>query len=936
MRNRLTFIMFLCVLSTLLMGDLSWDNPLDISNYGNLIFQGEAARSIDGTTVAIYSALRSGNRRNYITAISPTNQQLWCIDLASMNVVGLCITSQSKIFLAYVGNSMLRSLWYNMDGSLHFDEPTGLIGNVYNTSPLPGVKLFPDSEGGVYVFATVFQPCRYQYVNAAGITSYNYSSTNLQSVTTSNGKVTNIEFLQDNSFVLTYDMGLSSGVAKVNTSMQLVFNHTYLDVTYCNFTGRADGSIYVGLRHASTGEIIAYNVQGIHQWSIPNLSINLNHDLSLYCNSADYLLVTRYSGSALVGQIYNSYGEIQLPQGGITISTSDTYYLTHSFYASGASGFFFIRNSPNTSGPYHLDVNHIGNQGEMWTQAQDLINTNYHIRVDDRCAIYSNGNLHVYNMFNTDTSIGITYNKYSSSGTAEYSSTGYPIVSEPVGNVRSIQMLPIGQDRAIVIGARGGFYHETQRLLQYNIVTHNGTLLFDEPQTVMPSLINHTEYRSIATDDGKVILFWRIAGETSLLRAQLIDENGNMLWDRNGKPMVSSLYGDEAISYYDGSLYIAYKESTYIKMQRYIDGEPVWGIEGVVAASVNTNWPGDWFGTTYLVNRTLFWVQEYTWLYGAMSFMCELDENGVHCEGFDVFGTPIVQYSAPYTSTDLKRVTKTDDRYWLNVYYHGDGLEFTGAHYLEHISNYGVHLNQGPQLPLSQGFACYSNEGCLYIASLTWNGSLQIMKFNPSGHMAWQQTALSGSTYGVSMNKLTDDELIVTCSTGYGSMVALTYLTFSPSGVIYPAQDTQYAIVSPQTYSNRLCSTNVGCYILDYQNEGYHSAIRFKASGAESSISDTNTQSHSLFNISTAYPNPFLQDTKFKLELEKAGFANMEVYNLRGQKVMNRGLNNLQQGSHDLSWNGLDDRGNACSNGIYFIRISINGQSQILKVALIK
>ena len=97
MRNRLTFIMFLCVLSTLLMGDLSWDNPLDISNYGNLIFQGEAARSIDGTTVAIYSALRSGNRRNYITAISPTNQQLWCIDLASMNVVGLCITSQSKI-----------------------------------------------------------------------------------------------------------------------------------------------------------------------------------------------------------------------------------------------------------------------------------------------------------------------------------------------------------------------------------------------------------------------------------------------------------------------------------------------------------------------------------------------------------------------------------------------------------------------------------------------------------------------------------------------------------------------------------------------------------------------------------------------------------------------------------------------------------------------
>ncbi len=128
----------------------------------------------------------------------------------------------------------------------------------------------------------------------------------------------------------------------------------------------------------------------------------------------------------------------------------------------------------------------------------------------------------------------------------------------------------------------------------------------------------------------------------------------------------------------------------------------------------------------------------------------------------------------------------------------------------------------------------------------------------------------------------------------------------------------------------------MGCYLLTYNGSGNYAGIQFKASGSALSAIDPGSQSLAIFQLSSAFPNPSGLETRFKLELQDSVPGNMEVYNLRGQLVMQQELIDLERGSHILSWNGIDNKGKLCSNGIYFIRVNMKGHSQTIKTVRIK
>lgn len=88
-------------------------------------------------------------------------------------------------------------------------------------------------------------------------------------------------------------------------------------------------------------------------------------------------------------------------------------------------------------------------------------------------------------------------------------------------------------------------------------------------------------------------------------------------------------------------------------------------------------------------------------------------------------------------------------------------------------------------------------------------------------------------------------------------------------------------------------------------------------------------------SISNIYPNPFRSGAITNIEVNvKAGDnANLTIYNARGQAVKTSPLN---EGLNQINWNGQDKKGNACSSGIYYIRVSSNSLGVTKKLVMIK
>ncbi len=88
--------------------------------------------------------------------------------------------------------------------------------------------------------------------------------------------------------------------------------------------------------------------------------------------------------------------------------------------------------------------------------------------------------------------------------------------------------------------------------------------------------------------------------------------------------------------------------------------------------------------------------------------------------------------------------------------------------------------------------------------------------------------------------------------------------------------------------------------------------------------------------ISSVFPNPFNPDAFFEYHLEGATQLSFTIYDNRGRMVRHLDLGSQPVGSNRCHWDGLDNSGNACSTGIYHIRMDTGSQKYFARAALIK
>jgi len=88
--------------------------------------------------------------------------------------------------------------------------------------------------------------------------------------------------------------------------------------------------------------------------------------------------------------------------------------------------------------------------------------------------------------------------------------------------------------------------------------------------------------------------------------------------------------------------------------------------------------------------------------------------------------------------------------------------------------------------------------------------------------------------------------------------------------------------------------------------------------------------------LSQNYPNPFNPTTTIAFNLLEAGDVNIEVFNIRGQKVSTLINEHMVAGDHTLVWNGTNDNKQQVSSGIYFYKMKSANYSSTKKMILMK
>jgi hypothetical protein len=85
------------------------------------------------------------------------------------------------------------------------------------------------------------------------------------------------------------------------------------------------------------------------------------------------------------------------------------------------------------------------------------------------------------------------------------------------------------------------------------------------------------------------------------------------------------------------------------------------------------------------------------------------------------------------------------------------------------------------------------------------------------------------------------------------------------------------------------------------------------------------------FNLSQNYPNPFNPTTEIAFSLNNESKVNLSVFNAKGETVANLINAKMNKGAHTANFNASN-----LNSGVYFYKLTVDGQSMVKKMVLTK
>jgi len=84
------------------------------------------------------------------------------------------------------------------------------------------------------------------------------------------------------------------------------------------------------------------------------------------------------------------------------------------------------------------------------------------------------------------------------------------------------------------------------------------------------------------------------------------------------------------------------------------------------------------------------------------------------------------------------------------------------------------------------------------------------------------------------------------------------------------------------------------------------------------------------------FPNPFNPETKISFSIPEDSKVELNIYNIKGQKVKQLLCDQISAGQHSLNWNGKDNSEKQVSSGIYFYQLKTSNKVLMKKMILLK
>ena len=90
------------------------------------------------------------------------------------------------------------------------------------------------------------------------------------------------------------------------------------------------------------------------------------------------------------------------------------------------------------------------------------------------------------------------------------------------------------------------------------------------------------------------------------------------------------------------------------------------------------------------------------------------------------------------------------------------------------------------------------------------------------------------------------------------------------------------------------------------------------------------------FGIRGNYPNPFNPATTLEIALPAAERVDIEIYNVLGQQVKTLASRMYSEGTHEVTWNGTNNRGEEVTTGLYFACMTASDRVSTHSMLLLK
>ncbi len=84
------------------------------------------------------------------------------------------------------------------------------------------------------------------------------------------------------------------------------------------------------------------------------------------------------------------------------------------------------------------------------------------------------------------------------------------------------------------------------------------------------------------------------------------------------------------------------------------------------------------------------------------------------------------------------------------------------------------------------------------------------------------------------------------------------------------------------------------------------------------------------------FPNPFNPTTSIHFMLKEAGITQLQIFNIKGEKIRTLVDGHLSAGQHTAIWDGKDEQGVTQPSGIYLYQLRVNGFEQTRRMELVK